>query len=90
MSTPTKERDPMSFLRHVMNYDEAADYLRISVRAFKELVDRKEIIAVPVTAQRRVVRRSDLDAYLDRVAGVTPSPTQPKKKGTKRHGPTRG
>jgi excisionase family DNA binding protein len=50
--------------RSVMNRDEAADYLRVSVRLLTNLVAARKIRGVRI-GRRVVFRRADLDHYVD-------------------------
>jgi excisionase family DNA binding protein len=59
--------------REVLDISEAADLLRVSTKTVRVAISRGELPVVQI-GRRRVVRRRDLDAYLDaRLVGASPT-----------------
>lgn len=64
MDSVTTPALPIAAARPLMNIQEAADYLRVSVRLIQKLLASRKLKAARL-GRRLVFKRSELDRYVD-------------------------
>lgn len=68
MKSSTKTQTELQTIRPNLSVQEAASYIGISVRMLRELLALRKIKKVRIGAKRIIVRRKDIDDYLESLA----------------------